>query len=415
MPPAPTTGNDPQPAVPPTGTAEAAGQGGAQWKPIAAEGSGAYMPSQTEAHAPASQADPISQPERDDDDIFNGVVGSRPARGSSSQVTDIFAATDGDGSLDDDDVAAGLAEIDPLTVRPRISSLVLAVVLGLLCLAGAAGIYFFGVHTLHGQNYDEISFNGLKGAVPGWFAAVAQVLKMNGVVVVISLVVAVAALAVAAVRKRWWLLGQIVVFGVVCYALAWLKRLLPRPFIINTISDHANSAPSGHTLLAAGASLALLLAVPRVWRALVGVLGAAYTVLVAVSLVDAQWHRPSDVLMSMLIAAGMALLTMALTRKSGMDDLGSCAPSASIQIVASVMITFGICSCCYAGYLFWQLYPGLDIGAQWTYGAAYASFAAATIGLACLLFGLALAVRQLTASPLTRLGLIGAPPAPPRR
>ena len=36
-------------------------------------------------------------------------------------------------------------------------------------------------------------------------------------------------------------------------------------------------------------------------------------------------------------------------------------------------------------------------------------------GVAMLAFGLLLALRQITAAPLSRLGLIGAPPAPPKR
>lgn len=38
-----------------------------------------------------------------------------------------------------------------------------------------------------------------------------------------------------------------------------------------------------------------------------------------------------------------------------------------------------------------------------------------TASVASLVFGLVLTMRQLTASPLTQLGLVGAPPAPPKR
>lgn len=401
----------------------------AEWTPISTEGAepGESSPSLAVPHVPVSSPD-------QEHDIFDGAVASSALSsssvfsassssssasefgGSSSAIEDLFAETNASSpSSDDDGVTKGLAKIDPLTIHPRLSSSVLAIVMALVCLAGAAGVYWFGVHTLSGQNYDEISWVGLKGAVPGWFLTLSHILETNVVILVVSLAMAVVALVVAAVRKRWWLFGQILAFGVVCYAVTWFKRLLPRPFLINTVSTHANTAPSGHTLLAVGAGLALLIAVPRMWRALVAVIEATYAVAVALSLVVVRWHRPTDVLMSLLLAAGLALLVLAFTRKSGMDDPGSRVSSASIQIVSSVMITFGICSSCYAGYLFWQLYPGLDMGAKWTYGAIYTSFAAVVIGMTCLLFGLVLAVRQLTASPLTRLGLVGAPPAPPQK
>ncbi|WEV72587.1 phosphatase PAP2 family protein [Bifidobacterium sp. ESL0790] len=417
-----------EPTVAPTLGQPVGGAGeSAQWTPISADAAGA----KSSSSSPVIPHIPVSSPDQARD-IFNGAVASSPSSTSSvfsaaasngfgdsgSQIEDLFSETKGEGngsSADDDGVAKGLAKIDPLTIRPRVSSSVLAIVLALLCFAGAAGVYWFGVHTVSGQNYDEISWVGLKGAVPGWFLTLSHILQTNVVILVLSLAMAVVALVVAAVRKRWWLFGQILVLGVVCYAVTWLKRLLPRPFLINTESTHANTAPSGHTLLAVGAGLALLIAVPRVWRALVAVIEATYAVAVALSLVVVRWHRPSDVVMSLLLAAGLTLLALAFTRKSGMDDPGNRVSSASIQIVASIMVTFGICSTCYAGYLFWQLYPGLDMGAKWTYGAAYASFTAVVLGLSCLLFGLVLALRQLTASPLTRLGLVGAPPAPPQK
>ncbi|MDF7666085.1 phosphatase PAP2 family protein [Bifidobacterium sp. ESL0745] len=318
------------------------------------------------------------------------------------------------GSKDEAEIEKGLAQVDPLTVHPRFSSCILAVVLALLFLTSAAAIYWFGVHTLNGQSFDEIVWQGFGGTVPDWIVAVAHVLNDKIVIPAISLSIAILAFIVAAVRKRWWLVGQMAVFGVAAYGAAWLKRVLPRPLMMHTLSPHTNSAPSGHTLLAVGSVLVLLIAVPRVWRALVALLGGAYSILVAASVIVGRWHRPSDVLMSLLIGGGLMLLTLAFTRKSGMDGPGSRVSSASIQIVGSIMITFGIVCCAYAGYMLWQIYPGLDMMAVWAKNGACALTMAAIIGVGCLVFGLALAVRQLTASPLTRLGLVGAPPAPPQ-
>ncbi|WEV75183.1 phosphatase PAP2 family protein [Bifidobacterium sp. ESL0800] len=387
----------------------------------------AGMPVSTQGAAPTPTPTPIqSEPvsfvafgsenaTSDDDKASTNSVFVAGAGSSNSDVEFSSAISDADVSAQEDEIEKGLARIDPLTVHPRVSSCVLAVALALLCFAAAAAIYWFGVHTLEGQSFDELVWRSFNTSAPSWIIAVSNVLNRGVVIVAISLSIAVIAFIVAAVRRRWWLLGQMAVFGVVAFGAAWLKRLLPRPMIIRVLSTHENSAPSGHTLLAVGSVLVLLVAVPRVWRALVALLGGAYSILVAASLIVGRWHRPSDVLMSLLIGGGLMMLALALTRKSGMDSPGSRMSSASVQIVGSIMITFGLVSCAYAGYMLWQIYPGLGMMAMWAKNGACALSMAAILGVGCLMFGLTLAVRQLTASPLTRLGLVGAPPAPPQK
>lgn len=383
---------------------------------------------QSEPETPASVSEPVSFVafgeenatfEGDGDASVNGAFVADTSAGTSdikftNELSNSDISKPSSVSKEEAEVEKGLAQVDPLTVHPRFSSCILAILLALFCLASASAVYWFGVHTLNGQSFDEIVWQGFGSSVPGWLLAVARALNYNVVIPAISLSIAVLAFIVAAVRRRWWLMGQMAVFGVVAYGAAWLKRVLPRPMMMHTLSPHTNSAPSGHTLLAVGSVLVLLVAVPRVWRALVALIGGAYSVLVAASVIVGRWHRPSDVLMSLLIGGGLMLLTLAFTRKSGMDSPGSRVSSASIQIVGSIMITFGIVCCAYAGYMLWQIYPGLDMMAVWAKNGACALTTAAIIGVGCLVFGLTLAVRQLTASPLTRLGLVGAPPAPPQ-
>jgi len=59
--------------------------------------------------------------------------------------------------------------------------------------------------------------------------------------------------------------------------------------------------------------------------------------------------------------------------------------------------------------------PGLALSAEWGIEGAGVSAMTGVAGMALLVVGMTLAMRQITASPLTRLGLVGAPPAPPRR
>ncbi|WP_141672605.1 phosphatase PAP2 family protein [Bifidobacterium breve] len=331
-----------------------------------------------------------------------------PARGPSRGLDDL-------DPLDSGEVDRGLAKLDPLAVRPRISSRVLCAVFGLLLIAAGFGIWWVCVFTEDGQSYDELVWKNLSTNVPDAVGSLMSLVAQSWLVIAISCLLAVIGVVSALVYRRWWLVGQIVVFAAVCLAVTRIKGVLPRPFIINTDSPAANSAPSGHTMLAAACAVILLLAVPRVARALAGIIGVIWSWTVGVSVIYGQWHRPSDVAMSILLVAGLALIVLVFTRTSGMDEPGSRVSSVSVQIVGSVLITGGLLLLAYSAYVIWQVVPGLNISASWAVSGSIVSAIVGVAGVAALTFGLLLALRHITAAPLSRLGLIGAPPAPPKR
>ena len=331
-----------------------------------------------------------------------------PARGPSLGLDDL-------DPLDSGEVDRGLAKLDPLAVRPRISSRVLCAVFGLLLIAAGFGIWWVCVFTEDGQSYDELVWKNLVTNVPDAVGGLMSLVAQSWLVIAISCLFAVIGVVSALVHRRWWLVGQIVVFAVVCLAVTRIKGVLPRPFIINTDSPAANSAPSGHTMLAAACAVILLLAVPRAARALAGIIGVIWSWTVGVSVIYGQWHRPSDVAMSIQLVAGLALIVLAFTRTSGMDEPGSRVSSVSVQIVSSVLITGGLLLLAYSAYVIWQVVPGLNISASWAVLGSIVSAIVGVAGVAALTFGLLLALRHITAAPLSRLGLIGAPPAPPKR
>lgn len=331
-----------------------------------------------------------------------------PARGPSRGLDDL-------DPLDSGEVDRGLAKLDPLAVRPRISSRVLCAVFGLLLIAAGFGIWWVCVFTEDGQSYDELVWKNLSTNVPDAVGSLMSLVAQSWLVIAISCLLAVIGVVSALVRRRWWLVGQIVVFAAVCLAVTRIKGVLPRPFIINTDSPAANSAPSGHTMLAAACAVILLLAVPRAARALAGIIGVIWSWTVGVSVIYGQWHRPSDVAMSILLVAGLALIVLVFTRTSGMDEPGSRVSSVSVQIVGSVLITGGLLLLAYSAYVIWQVVPGLNISASWAVSGSIVSAIVGVAGVAALTFGLLLALRHITAAPLSRLGLIGAPPAPPKR
>ena len=338
-----------------------------------------------------------------------------PLAGLGSPAREPSLGLDDLDPLDSDEVDRGLAKLDPLAVRPRISSRVLCAVFGLLLIAAGFGIWWVCVFTEDGQSYDELVWKNLVTNVPDAVGGLMSLVAQSWLVIAISCLFAVIGVVSALVHRRWWLVGQIVVFAVVCLAVTRIKGVLPRPFIINTDSPAANSAPSGHTMLAAACAVILLLAVPRVARALAGIIGAIWSWAVGVSVIYGQWHRPSDVAMSILLVAGLALIVLVFTRTSGMDEPGSRVSSVSVQIVSSVLITGGLLLLAYSAYVIWQVVPGLNISASWAVSGSIVSAIVGVAGVAALTFGLLLALRHITAAPLSRLGLIGAPPAPPKR
>jgi len=380
-------------------------------------------------HAPASMVGGASDARSAADnasDPFVALGSGSAAAGTSPNVIDPLAGLgsparepslglDDLDPLDSGEVDRGLAKLDPLAVRPRISSRVLCAVFGLLLIAAGFGIWWVCVFTEDGQSYDELVWKNLSTNVPDAVGSLMSLVAQSWLVIAISCLLAVIGVVSALVRRRWWLVGQIVVFAAVCLAVTRIKGVLPRPFIINTDSPAANSAPSGHTMLAAACAVILLLAVPRAARALAGIIGVIWSWTVGVSVIYGQWHRPSDVAMSILLVAGLALIVLVFTRTSGMDEPGSRVSSVSVQIVGSVLITGGLLLLAYSAYVIWQVVPGLNISASWAVSGSIVSAIVGVAGVAALTFGLLLALRHITAAPLSRLGLIGAPPAPPKR
>lgn len=334
-------------------------------------------------------------------------LGSTGSNTSTDPVADVLSA---------DEVRRGLAKADPLTRHPRISSIVQCVAFGLMLLAASVGVWWLGVYTLSGQSYEDMVWSKFPHVLPAWLGPVVHIFAISLLVQGVSVAMAIIALIVLIVRKRWLLIMQLAVFGGLCFTAAKvLKSVLPRPYLINLDSNPANSAPSGHTILAAAAGVMLVCAVPRVLRALAAAIGWLYAVLVGLSVIAAQWHRPIDVIMALLIVGGLALLMLAVSFANGMDEPGKRTSSPSVQIVGSVMLTFGTLGTLYGAYIIWQIQPGLDLSAEWTNAGACASTAILTASVCALVFGLVLVMRQLTASPLTKLGLVGAPPAPPKQ
>jgi membrane-associated phospholipid phosphatase len=300
---------------------------------------------------------------------------------------------------------------DPLVSHPRVSSVVACAVLGIIFLALSALTWYLTARTVTGQEMDDIALQTFHRIAPSWVNTSAIVILRFSVWV--SGILCVLAAVIAFIRRRWGVIVQGVVFGLLCFvAVKLLKPLLPRPTLIHSTLNSRNSAPSGHTTAMMASCVILLMAVPAVWRAFVAVVGLILSSCVGLSVVEQMWHRPSDVLTAILLTAGLAALVLAFTRSSGMDPVGARKSLASIQIIGTVLITVGVCACGYALYLGQQVSSAIGTYAAWTLRPMTMSWVIGICGTLGVCFGVLCALRQVTASPLSAIGLVGAPPKP---
>lgn len=303
---------------------------------------------------------------------------------------------------------------DPLLRAPRRSSVVLCIVFGLLFLLAAGLAWWAAVRTTTGQQYDDLVWETLKDGMPGFLAPFIEFFTRSTYVIGLIIIIGIVSVLMVVVRRRWLLLIQLVCFALASFLMGFtLKRVLPRPTLDPSLANPSNSSPSGHSVAAFAAAAVLVMAVPLSLRAVASVVSFIFATSVGLSVVVEKWHRPSDVLVAFLLVTGLALITLSFTRASGMDKAGARRSSAPLQILSTVMMVAGACGIMFSAYLVWQLVPGLGEQAAWTVSAAQGSAMIAVASISAVGLGLISAMRQITASPLSAIGLVGAPPAPP--
>jgi membrane-associated phospholipid phosphatase len=109
--------------------------------------------------------------------------------------------------------------------------------------------------------------------------------------------------------------AAVALMGVTAGIAEVLKEGLIRPDLAEELRRTSNSFPSGHVTAAAVSVFALLLVSAGAARWVVGLAGWAWVGAVGVSTLVAGWHRPSDVVGGILLAATVYMATTALTRE----------------------------------------------------------------------------------------------------
>ena len=172
-------------------------------------------------------------------------------------------------------------------------------------------VYLVGVRTRTGQQLDERAFDGAR---LGQRSIAPVTLSLLDSLPVIAVVIAfLVAVVVTAVRRNW----ASFVIAMVAAALANLATQVLKELVLDRpdfgVHGYAfNSFPSGHTTLAASAALVFFLAVSPNLRPMAAAMGAVFTIVTGVSTLANQWHRPSDVIAALLVAAFFGCLAGAV-------------------------------------------------------------------------------------------------------
>lgn len=182
-----------------------------------------------------------------------------------------------------------------------LSSLLWAVSL----VAAFIAVYVVAVHTEVGQGADQRAFLSLRGT--GATADLPHVVGLGSVTDLrLWLVSVVAIIGLGLMARRRLSIVVLLVLPVVGIVLTQFLRdeLLTRPDF-DGLGWVTNTFPSGHAVAAAGCVAAIVRAAPRSVAPVAAVAGVGWLTLVSQDLMVWGWHRPSDLIGSVLLAAAL--------------------------------------------------------------------------------------------------------------
>jgi membrane-associated phospholipid phosphatase len=184
----------------------------------------------------------------------------------------------------------------------------MAVAAALTATAALGLTYLVAVHTVLGQLVDTRIMTAVAEQLAGsaWTEAVLALVSPATMVLAAG---SLAASAAALQGPRGALTVLVTTAGTAVGAVL-LKAVLVRPQLLD---DAANSLPSGHVAAVAGLVSAAALVAPASYRWLIVVTGLAAVGSTSLATLALEWHRPSDIVASMLLAVAVAAITCTVT------------------------------------------------------------------------------------------------------
>ena len=189
-------------------------------------------------------------------------------------------------------------------------ALVALTVFGALGALMAVVAWWIGVRTGWGQQLEDYAFEGRKAT---WYRfRQVGTRGFSAVWVPVALVSAVGAVVVAFRRRGLVLAAAAAVVVAVPPVLATgLKRVIERPDLVELMwANPRNSFPSGHAALVASVSLAWVVVVAERSRAWVAGAAAVGVGVGAAAILGTGWHRMSDVVGGVGLAALVAAVVL---------------------------------------------------------------------------------------------------------
>ena len=206
--------------------------------------------------------------------------------------------------------------------------------------------YLIFVGTRAGQATDTLAMFALS-ELNGAFAPWDQVLLREWYLFILVPLIA-AAVIVALVRRRFALGARMLVMVVAATVTTQLLKhfLLSRPALGITYYM-TNSFPSGHTTTAGAAAVALVMVAADRWREVATYLSALVLWLVALAVIVARWHRPSDVFAAICVVAVFSLLLSPL-ELGGERGQRALRRGRIVTFLAAIMVLVGIIMVAYS-------------------------------------------------------------------
>gem|GEM_PF-3409233 len=191
-------------------------------------------------------------------------------------------------------------------LRPSRAQLSLSSALWVVSLTAAMiAVYLLAVHTAAGQRTDERAFLSLRGT--GATADLPHIVGLGSVTDLrLWMVSAAAIIGLGLLARRRLSIVALLVLPVIGIVLTQFLRddLLTRPDF-EGLGWVTNTFPSGHAAAAAGCVAAIVRAAPRSLGPIAAVAGVGWLTLVSQDLMVWGWHRPSDLIGSVLLAAAL--------------------------------------------------------------------------------------------------------------
>jgi membrane-associated phospholipid phosphatase len=180
---------------------------------------------------------------------------------------------------------------EAVSTQPRRTLLALAAV----ATAALAVVYTLAVRTAWGQRLDATALRGRHALRTRPVHAAARLLTTISVASIVLIGGAIIIVALVRARPRLAAGAATIIAGSTLTTELLKRVVLPRPSLgVVDVLRSRPSFPSGHTTIAMSLAIAAMLVVPSRWRAVVGVIGAAYAGAIGVALIATANHRPSD-------------------------------------------------------------------------------------------------------------------------